>query len=61
MLFTSEDFQGFKEFVKTKLLPQRTTEDITNEKREQYFRDFYSNNQNIDEDTARDFFDNCML
>ncbi len=30
-------------------------------KREQYFRDFYSNNQNIDEDTARDFFDNCML
>jgi len=61
MLFTSEDFQGFKEFVKTKLLPQRTTEDITNEKREQYFRDFYSNNQNISRDDAEDYFNQCMI
>jgi hypothetical protein len=37
------------------------TLDFNESKKEQYFQDFYSNNQNIDEDTARDFFDQCML
>jgi hypothetical protein len=77
ILGNKQDIEGFKNFIQgesgetttepevtpptTPGQPVQLTLDFSEQKREEYFKDFYSNNKNIDEDTARVFFDNCML
>ena len=62
MLGGEEDIEGFKEFVRE--APQKEAPpfyEMSPEEREQRFQDFYSKNQNINEDEAREYFDRCML